>query len=476
MNLISRNKLTCTMLFMATYFIVFSSIAATTASQEKKFQTLSLKEFIQRATKNDTTFEAILIDQLPLQYRRDALLPDGDVIMDIKYQLNFYLDQDRNNPETTLSLSKLFPFSGTDVSLSYSKSSSALTQTDAASLQLLIAQPIAKNAFGKGTRLLDKIIGIENDVSRYQIVEAYEDYLASLTTAYYSWYSAYEDLKVGQASFQSNQKLLDNILERQRQKIALPIDVNKMKLLLTGKKENLIVLHEVYDALSNLIFKAIRHNTTSPYIPLKPVSPTGDVQFKQDYRRFTEHSRTYKTLRLLEQQGTIEVKKAADDLLPSTNLLLGYKLEGQDWAIRNQDDNFFAGISVRWPIGSSVNKAKKQIAQIEYKKTVLSNQNKYEELHTNLKNLHLQIRREQKLITAAKNKIKLAEAILKDESENYSFGKVTLNDYLDAVNSVDENRFSFTEHNVQLNKLLIEWLRLTDQLVDDKVLQNDFNY
>ena len=67
--------------------------------------------------------------------------------------------------------------------------------------------------------------------------------------------------------------------------------------------------------------------------------------------------------------------------------------------------------------------------------------NKYNDLHTSLKNIYLQIRREQKLITISQKKIKLAESVLKDEAENYSFGKVTLNDYIDAVNLVDANRF-----------------------------------
>ena len=433
--------------------------------------TLSLNDFISQATRNDTTFEAILLDQLPLQYRRDALLPDSDLILDVKYQHYFYLEQDRDNPAASVSLSKLFPFNGTQVSLSYNKSSSAFTTTDAASLELLIAQPIARNAFGKATRMQDQIIGIENQVTRYQVVEAYEDYLASLTSAYYNWYSAYENLRLGQASYRANQQLMENILDRQRQKIALPIDVNKMELSLIGKKENLLVLQETYDNISNLVFKSIRYQGEAKPVPVKPEPPAVKVQFAQDYQNFTDSSRTYRMLRLLEEQGTLEVKKAADDLLPSTNLLLGYQLEGEDWGIRNSEDSFFAGIQLSMPIGRTVSKARQQIAQVEYKKTVLSNQNKYEELHTNLKNLNLQIQREQNLVNIAQKKVKLAEAILKDEAENYSFGKVTLNDYIDAVNRLDENRFSYTDHTVKLNKLLVEWLRLTDQLVGENVLE-----
>ena len=452
-------------------FAAFGLPPTMAATPQADAPTLTLKEFIQLATQNDVAFEAILIDQMSLQYRRTALLPDSDVIMDVKMQHQFYLNQNRNRPEATLSLSKLFPYNGTQLSLSYNKSASSLATNDDSSLQLLLTQPIAQNAFGKGVQLQDKIIGIENDIQRYQIIEAYEDYLASLTSAYYRWYSAYENLKVGQSSYRSNQKLMENIRDRQRHKIARAIDVNKMQLLLIGKDENLVVLQETYDAYSNLIFKAIRYQGTTPYIPVTPERPGSNVQFDADYANFTRNSRTYQMLRLLEQQGTMEVKKAADELLPSTNLLLGYQLNGKDWGIGEQDRSFFAGISLRWPIGRSVNKAKQSIAKIEHKKTVLSNQNKYEELYTNLKNLYLQIQREEKLIVFAEEKIKLAEAILSDETQNYSFGKVTLNDYIVAVNRVDESRFSYTDHNVQLNKLLVEWLRLTDLLVEKKVLK-----
>lgn len=455
-------------------FITMSiAVAPALAKPQTKQTTLSLKEFIQQATKNDTAFETILIDQLSLKYRYDTLLPDSDIIMDVKYQHNFYLKQNSDKAEATLSLSKLFPYNGTQLSLSYNKAASGLTSTDSSSLQFLITQPIAQNAFGKGTQLQDQIIGIENDISRYQIVEAYEDYLASLTTAYYNWYSAYENLKVGQSSYKSNQKLMANIRDRKRQKIALTIDVNKMQLLLIGKKENLIVLKEIYNNYSNLIFKAIRYKGKTLFTPTTPGRPAENVQFKKDYNKFTQSSRTYKVLYMLEQQGTIQVKKAADDLLPSTNLLLGYNLEGKEWGIQNQERSYFAGISVHWPIGRSVDKAKQSIAKIEHKKTMLSNQNKYEDLQTNLKNLYLQIQREQKLIGLAKRKIKFSVSILKDEAKNYSFGKVTLNDYIVAVNRVDENRFSYTEHSVQLNKLLVEWLRLTDQLVNESVLESN---
>ena len=98
----------------------------------------------------------------------------------------------------------------------------------------------------------------------------------------------------------------------------------------------------------------------------------------------------------------------------------------------------------------------------------MANENKYIQLETDLRNLYIQIERERKLILTADEKIVLAESILKDETINYSYGKVTLNDFIDAVNRVDENRFNKIIHSVQLKILMTEWMRLRDQLISRK--------
>ncbi|MDH5426084.1 MAG: hypothetical protein OEY29_13940 [Gammaproteobacteria bacterium] len=164
-----------------------AALSAASASVASKQTVLTLKSFIEQASIKDVSFESILLEQMPLQYQRDTLLADSDIIMDVKYGHNFYLDQNRSNPEASISLSKLFPYNGTSISLSYIKSSSLLNTPDTSDLEILITQPIANNAFGKSIQLQDKIIGLENDTCRYQIVEAYEDYLASLIAAYYNW-------------------------------------------------------------------------------------------------------------------------------------------------------------------------------------------------------------------------------------------------------------------------------------------------
>ena len=431
---------------------------------------LTLQEFIQLATKNDTEFESILIDALPLQYLKDLNLPARDIVLSVKTQYNFIIGQNRDEPEASVSLSKLFPFTGTEISAAYKNKPSFISTDSTSDFTFTIAQPIAENAFGRGTRLQDKIIGVEIDVAKHQIGEAYEDYLASAMIAYYSWYEAYENLQVGTSSYNENLKLMDNVKGRQKSSIALSIDVNKINLQVLAKKEKLVELHEKYQKALNFIIKAIRYEGDDVFIPqATDMHAEMDVIFEKDYAVFKTRSRTYQVLHLLEEKSTLDVAKSADDLLPSINLLVGYTVDGEDFRIRNEDSMIFAGMSLDWPLGDQVDRSEHETAKIIRDKRRHITANTHYRLYTDIKNLSQQIDREKQLMSIAREKISLAQSVLTDETENYSFAKVTINDYIDAVNVYDSNQFNTIFHEVQYKKLMVEWLRITDRLITKDV-------
>lgn len=458
-----------TLIFLQNFNLLF----AESENNEQASRILPIEEFIRSALVNDTVFEEILLDELALKYRKDLVLPAKDLVASIKSQYGFHLGQNSNESETTISLSRLFPYTGTNISAQYKTVSSAGSVGDSSKFTALISQPVARNAFGKATFLQDKIVEVEIDVIKHQITEAYEDYLATIITTYYSWYLAYENLKIGRSSYSQNLKLLDNIRNRQRSNIALTIDVNKINTQVLTKKEKVIGLEEKYENMFNFIKQAIRYNEDETLVPADPfMYYNREISFEGDYERFTQTSRTYNILNLLEEKSLLEVKKDANDLLPSTNLLLGYELEGKDIGMENPDNLLFTGISVTWPLPGQRERAEHEVSKIENRKTRLSNENKYIQLHTDLKNLFIQIKREKKLISIAQRKIALAESILKDETKNYSYGKVSLNDFIDAANRVDENKFNKMLRSVQLKILITEWLRMTDQLILKKDIKN----
>ncbi|MCM8812871.1 MAG: TolC family protein [Candidatus Omnitrophica bacterium] len=458
---------------------VFFCIAATIAGSLPALgdgapaaeQPLALEEFIRQVCRADTKFEEILMEKFRLQYLRSARLPAGDLTLAVKAQYDFFLSEERSDPETKLSLEKLFPFSGTAIALSYANTPASSTGSRS-EFEALISQPIAENAFGKNTRILDKLVGTEIDVARFQIIEAYEDYLAALVSVYLSWSAAHETLHIAQTSYAQNRKLQDNIDARRRRNIALPIDVHKVRLTVIAKQEALLVARQEFERLSVLVNTALRAGSAAPRIPVRPAAyQEADIVFAEQCRRFREQSRTVAVLRLLEKQRALELEKAADELLPSINFLFGYREEGDERRFANRETRLFAGISLQWPFPGQQERAAHEIAGVSRRKITLSNQNTLLSLETNLKNLYAEILRERELLTIAEEKIELAQAVLAHEAENYSFGKVTLNDYIQAANVLDENRLSKVSRVLKSNTLVLEWLRLTDQLVSERVIE-----
>lgn len=433
---------------------------------------LSIREFIDLSTRKDTEFEKILINELSLQYEKDLRLPARDIVLSVKGQYDFILSQDREETEAGVSLSKLFPFADTTLTAGHDITPSYTSTESTSEFTFEVSQPIAKNAFGKATKLQDKIIGIEIDVAKHQIVEAYEDYLAVVIVGYYDWYQAYENLKIGESSYQENTKLLSNIRERRKASIALPIDVNKVSLQVLAKREKLIELKKEYDNALNFIKKAIRLEGNEEIIPKEPyLYDEITISFNEDYGIFKKESRTYKMLNLLEEKSSLKVDEDANALLPSIDLLLGYKIKGKDWGIKNEDNMAYAGLSIEWPFPGQAEKAEYETAKVALEKTKLSAIGTHFKLHTDIKNLSIGMESEKELLSIAKEKIGLAKSVLKDETENYSFGKITLNDYIDAVNVFDNNRFNKILHNMLYKKLVIEWLRMTDNLVVERDIQ-----
>jgi outer membrane protein TolC len=438
-------------------------------AEETPAEVITLENYIKQVCEKDTYFQEILIEELALKYKKSITLPARDLVLSVTNQYDFFADYDEGDSVNSLSLSKLFPYWGTEVEAEYSNSLSTTSHTLTSEFTAKITQPIAEDAFGRNTRLLSKITGLEIDVSRYQIAEAYEDYLAALITLYYDWYSSYEDLKTGQNSYNENKKLLDNIKEREKNKIALPIDVNKISLQVQTKLENLVTLDEEYNEYLNLIKQALRYKGDKELIPqASSLYEDTAIDFPKDYELFKKSSRTSLILKLLDEKSDLEVERDADELLPSIELFAAYELDGSRYDFKSNEQLFYAGASIDWPFPGEVELGEYRTSKINARKRKLTSNNTHVDLYSDIKNLGIQIERERELIAIASEKIKLSEAIVKDETGNYSLGRSTLNDLIDEINKLEDNKFNKIEHEIQMKKYIIEWLRLTDTLIAKK--------
>jgi outer membrane protein TolC len=448
----------------ASPLLVIALLAAPAGASTK---TLTLDEFVQRAAASDSRFEEILIDRLALRYREDARLPSRDLVLSVREELGIKLDTDHGTDDLSVSLSKLFPKTGTEVSASYDLNPIGAAGRATSSAGFTVAQPIAENAFGRSTRLLAKLVGVEVEVARHQIVEAYEDYFASVVRFYLDWYEAYENLLIARSSYKENQKLLTNMRERRKARVADKIDVDKITLQVLGRKERLVQFEERHASRLNLVRRVLRDESGTEWTPVRPEeSFSAPADPDASIERFRDSGRTFRILRLLERQAGLTRARELDDLLPSLELFAGYERTGKSLGVEESDNRALAGLSLSLPIGNQTDRAEAETAKIAERKARLSTGNADWRLRTDLDNLGLFMRRERELLDIATEKIGLAQAVLVEETENYTYGKVSLNDYIESVNRLDSARFEEIDRFVEWRRLNLEWLRLTDTLVE----------
>jgi len=428
---------------------------------------LSLDEFIQMSCGSDRVFEEILVENLKLNYLKKLKLPADDIVLSVKNSYAAFLRPDKGNPEYEFSLSKLFPYTGTEIEAGYASLMSGPEAGDVdGEFYAYISQPVARNAFGRTTRLLDKIVGMEMDIARYQIVEAYESYLSVIINVYYDWNEAYENLKTAENSYNESVKMIENVRERAKKSIALPVDVNKVLHQVLLKEETLIEARKSVVEYENLLRKSIGYDIPGSFIPRGSDQFDGvEIDLQKDYEKFRKEGRTSLILDMLEEKSALEVDKDADALLPSIDLFAEYRIKGADRYLEKDDKRVYAGLSFEYPFPSQVERARLETTKVDHRISSLDRINTHTRIYTELRNIYEEIVKQKKLIRISEEKIRVSEEIVHDDKKNYSYGRVVLNNLIDEVNRLDVNRFRLIQNNIRLKKLIIQWLTITDQLV-----------
>lgn len=437
---------------------------------------LTLADFLTAAGKN-TFFEEILIDTLDLQYSEVLALPAQDVVLSVKsaYRVLFPSDNpDRPSHgfDGSVGLSKLFADSGTTLSSSLSTTPSSSGGSDSSRFSLEIAQPIARNAFGKSNRTTKKLTRVENRILEMQIVEAYEDYYADLITLYYTWHAEYAALMSSQNSYTTSRSLIQEMETKFDYGIANRLDLDKSNIQFYSKWDSLIQQERTFKETTDLIKQAMMEDDAEKlYRPvLEDYRNFDEITFETCYEEFRNSSRTYEVFDLTEQKSELNVELKADELLPSANLYAAYDLGGKGIFFSDGpgDQSIRVGIDLEYPITSSKARASYETEKIAQKRTALSNSNKKIELKTELLSLFRQMDADRERIALADKRMEMAGRIAESETRDYNLGKSDLNDLISALNQVDSVSQSRINTIVRQNQNMVELLRFTDKLITEE--------
>ena len=436
-------------------------------------EVLTLDQFIELATKNPF-FEEILINQLDLQYSQVLALPAQDWILSLKGEYGLLGRQGDSAKEGStehafngsISLSKLFAQSGTSIKSGFN----ALNWGGEArsGFYFNLAQPIAQNAFGKNSRRTIQLVAIQNEVAQTQILEAYEDYLSSLIILYYNWYSNYSRVLSALASYTTSQQLLNEMQQKFRYRIADQLDINKSELQLLSSSQSLLNQENSYLQQENEVLLAAGLNGEVKYKPeLKDYIDFESLDFSNLQKLFFENSRTINTLEFLKKQKILQRDINADSLLPSATLYADYSVNGKGYSFEGGEinHNLQIGMTLDYSILSEKIMANVAKSDIEIQKQGLSAQNKILKLQLEIENFIGNLKRAKEVLDIQSRMFDLARSIAEAEQRDYNLGSSDLNFLINALNSQANYENQLINSKVQLNTLIVEFLRLTDSLV-----------
>lgn len=440
---IKPNKISPIIPLLFLFFISSNPIYATTT-------VLTKDDFITKAMKHDGYFHTLLIDRLYFQYDNDINIQPSELLFTInsKATLNDQTRSDHNH----LGLLITLPTRGQSMGFSLDNSTSTSTPS------FTFSQDIARNAFGKQIKLSTHIQQLKTAVAKHQLVEAYEDYVAELISLYYTWIRQYESVQLAQAAYNENEKVLKSILDRQKRNIANQTDVNKLKLQLLSKQEQLIAFERDYKEITLLIAESIQEtNVSNLYPDTTIILEQLPSSFEKEIEQIKQQSRTFSILNTLKKQAALDYKKLEHDLLPSASLSASMS--------HNESTSGYVKLEMDLPLKNTASKAKLESAAITIQKTNSNSLDKEDALKQTLQSLFNRLMIQKKLIQIAIEKKDIAFDILEAESEHYSYGKISLNDYITAVNRYDTARFDEVDKEISYQKLFVEWQRLSDTLI-----------
>ncbi|MGL1902863.1 MAG: TolC family protein [Fibrobacterales bacterium] len=445
--------------------LIFTLLVAALFAAEKpkeEWHTLSLKDFVTDACRNDLEFQNILMDTLQLKYRQLLARTPAELLLEVTGEYGISLSGEQR-PEGVVSLQQLFPSQGSALTGTVRTSRSPSTNVQNSQLEVRYSIDLWRNAFGKAELTKGALAGVENNIIRNQVIEAYEKYLAELYILYYSWLQAYNELQFAQIQKSEAETLLRNIKKRKRRFIARQVDVDKATLQVLnadreiGEKEGIYI-----DAGIRVAFVIGTDRRSYNYVPN---GAELELSFKRSIpvveNSFAE-SRTGLLYEKMLSKDSLSQKLLDDALLPSLSLYGGIDLTD----IRAKDNSkVVAGVTLSFPVHNRNIHLEKELVDVERQKIVLRSRSSKLMVETKMYQMSEQIIHKKKMIADAEKRLELSKKILKAESVEYQYGRTTLNNILQAQNSVHSNRRGIVQKQIEVAKLWVALKELADTLV-----------
>lgn len=425
---------------------------------------LSFVEYLNLAEKNDPDLSLIVVERERVKFLVDLGLPARQLLLQAsrEYGLSVFDNQDTVN--TQASLSRNFLETGTNISLSY-RNNDLADRTEEVS-QVRLEQALIRNMFGKYTRLEKSALKDEAKSLSFQIVDTYEDYLRDLGDLYLNYAVAWHNVDLAKIILDETKNLLGNVRKMRKNNIASLADVNRAKLQVSLREEDLVNLQNNLEtfgarlrASAKIENKQIEPDLSSFSVFLPKVQLDGI-----DY----DSLRVAKIAKRNEEAAQKRVKLSRSLNDPELNLVLGYNVDESSrfGTLVNREEQVL-GVQLDIPFGNTKFSALEQEASLENMKARLSSSAQKRNTKQQFESLKIRLKNSKKIMELNEQKVDLSKKVYGSDLKRYQYGSLPLDRLIEIKNEYALYRYQLFSSSASYYRLALEWLDLTDRFVEE---------
>lgn len=428
---------------------------------------IEIEQFIDLSYKNDPKIKEIINDREILKYYVDQSVENTETSLEIKSQTGYVSDQDTNNSNFEIGVTKDIATTGTNLSVSHSNFSASGEEGKTTSLKL--EQSLLKNSFGSSTRLRINSLTLEQTTKELESVEQLETYLLSNLNKYLLFKKALIDFDLAKAQHLEAIKLQENLKKKYKSKIALLSDLNRGELLLLDRAQNLIEKKETKEQqelellnVTGTKGKQLSSKAEFDFLLKKLKSLLKNKKSKVDQSKIRSFIIAKNNIEIAQKGITL----SEDQSDASLELVAGYnKYDTTRFSTVTQQDETIIGLNYTIPFGDSQAKANTSVAKAQklskyYKKIKIKN-----DFETSLTKILNEITTLEKKLEISSKKITLSKSLIKEESKRYSIGQLSLEQLIDIKYTFYELEAKNLEIKTQYAYTMLNWLSMTDNLI-----------
>lgn len=429
---------------------------------------LRIDRYVEAVKRQDIQIKKFVQQRLQTRFNVDLNLPDQSWTLALTKEYGIATDDKENTSETSASLTKSAISTGTDLEISYETND--LADREESVKSVTVEQNLIQNAFGNQNRKLAEMLGEQNQIIRWQVVESYEDYLAQRIGDYLDFILAHENFKTAKGLLDDVKTLTREVRQRRSKSIAHQVDVDRALAETLEYQRKVLEAKVQVDSLRKSLLASLEDsNLPENFVPAGGVPFINNFNtFKDDLDRFWKDARTFQIYQSSQKAANLDIAVKEQELYPEGKLILGYSEDdSQRFSSRVNRGETIVGFNLSYSFDNSIDSAR--LEQSKYLKQQLQLQIQLDQgrLRAKLEDLESTIQTHRERVQLLEQQVKVLRRLVSGERNRFQRGGVSLKTLIDAQNKFTETQYNLTSQEVQLAKSIIEWKKITDTLVEE---------